>query len=202
MPTSADELAGLVATAQRATAELDDPALQRVAFEQVLEHLLTGGDSVTSTGPTRQLTTPSAVPTSIEGADGAFASEQQRVDALAHYFKIDPDNVRHVFDVSSQEPQLVLPTSRIADSKTEGAREITLLVAGARTALGQQTSTSDIREAADHFGKLDVGNFMASLAKMVEVSVLGKPRSPNRVVRMRATGAEAAQALAQRITSE
>lgn len=202
MVVTADELASLVAVAEKATENLDDQALRRIAFEQVLDHLLATRSHAT---PTPLPAESSSIPVVLEtgpAADGTFASEQQRMDALAHYFKIEPDAVRHIFDVSTPEPQLVLPTNRLAESRAEGAREITLLIAGARTALGQQTATSDIRDAADHFGKLDPRNFMASLSKMVEVSVLGKPRSPNRVVRMRATGAEAAQALAQRITSE
>ncbi len=201
MLVNTDELANMVVTAEKAIEDLDDPALRRIAFEQVLDHLLSGSrpDKAESIHEHPQ---PTGTAGTVQEADGTFASEQQRVDALAHYFKISPADVRHIFDISNENPELVLPTSRLTESKAEGTREITLLVAGARTALGQETTTSNIREAADHFGKLDASNFMASLGTMAEISVLGKPRSPNRVVRMRATGAEAAQVLAQRITSE
>ena len=198
----ADELAELVAAAEAATAGLDDQDLRLVAFELVLRHLLGGGSPArpTESSPVAPATTEATA--APQGADGTFASEQQRVDALAHYFKIDPPDVQHIFKLSDHEPQLVVPTARLAKSRAEGTREIALLVAGARTALGQQTETSHIREVADHFNKYDERNFMATLGKMPEISVLGKPRSPNRVVRMRATGAEAAQSLAAKLVSD
>jgi len=56
-----------------------------------------------------------------------------------------------------------------------------------------------IKSAADHYGRLDTGNFMKTLSAMPEISVLGRPGSPNRIVRMKALGAEMSQALAQRL---
>ena len=197
----ADELADLIAVAAEATAGLDDVELRRVAFERVLDYLLAASGPSHPTEPGSATRTPPSMTAVPQGADGTFASEQQRADALAHYFKIDSLDVQHIFDISDQEPQLVVATGRLAPSKAEGTREITLLVAGARTALGQQTESTHIRQTADHFGRYDSANFMTSLGRMPEISLLGKPRSPNRVVRMRATGAEAAQALAQKILS-
>ena len=202
MSSRIEELASLVATARTATEDLvDDPILRQIAFKQVLAHLLAGGTPAAATIVNRQGIAPDSAPTTYE-ADGAFASEQQRADALAHYFKTTPENIHHIFSLSEVEPTLVLPSSRLAESKAVATREIALLLAGARTALGQETTTTQIREVADHFAKLDARNFMASLGQLSELSVLGKPRSPNRIVRMRATGAEAAQALAERISSE
>lgn len=202
MHPTVDELAEVVALAEAATAGLQDPELRRAAFERVLDHLFVTDSPVPPLADRDPAThTPPTTIAPTQGVDGTFASAQQRVDALAHYFKIEPTDVQHIFDLSGQEPQLVVPTGRLAASKAEGTREIALLVAGARTALGQQTETTQIREVADHFGRYDSTNFMTSLGRMSEISVLGKPRSPNRLVRMRATGAEAAQALAEKIVS-
>lgn len=136
-----------------------------------------------------------------EIADGVLAGEQQRIDALARYFKVSSDEVELLFDVSEEEPGLVLESKHLANPKAHATQEITLLVTGARTALGQQTTTSEIRSVADDYDRLDGPNFMAALGKMPGISVLGRPGSPNRTVRMKVTGAEAAQALAQRIVS-
>ena len=202
MPSRADDLAALVATAQTATEDLiDDPVLRPIAFKQVLNHLLVGGTHSAQPLEPRRETARDATPADYT-ADGALASEQQRADALAHYFKVTPENVRYIFSVSAEEPKLVLPSSRLAQKKAAATREIALLLAGARTALGQETTTTHIRDATDHFAKLDSGNFMSTLGQLSEFSVLGKPRSPNRIVRMRATGAEAAQVLAERICSD
>ena len=112
-------------------------------------------------------------------ADGVLADTQQRIDAIARYFKISPEVVYHIFDTSEEDPKLVLSTKQLAEAKAQATREITLLVGGALTALGLQTTTSQIREVADDYGKLDSPNFMTTLTNLEEISVLGKPRSPN-----------------------
>ena len=131
-----------------------------------------------------------------------FADEQQRVDAIARYFKIEPEEVGHIFDTISEQPMLQVHSGSLADSRAEAVREIALLVGGAHTALGQETSTSDIRSAADGYGKLDTKNFMKTLGAMSEISVLGRHGSPNRVVRMKVHGAEKARTLAQRLIGD
>lgn len=208
MATNVDELAEIVATAKKATESLEDSDLQRVAFARVLEHLLKNGESAPPTQP-RASTQPAAahsapVPyaSAIPSADGVLAEEQQRVDAIARYFKIDSQDVGHIFDVSGVEPVLSVHTSGLAGPRASATREIALLVAGARTALGQETTTSHLRSASDDRNKLDSGDFMQTLGDMQEISVLGKHGSPNRVVRMKVSGAEKAQLLAQRLIGE
>ena len=204
MPTAASDLAQLVATAREATEDLADADLRKVAFERVLDHLLKNGEGRTAldaAGPTEP--SVAAVPSdAAESADRVFADAQQRKDAVARYFKITPEQVVHIFEVSNEEPNLVIHTSKLATPKSTAVREICLLITGARTALGQETATSHIRSASDHYGRLDSGNFMKTLGQMTEISVLGRPGSPNRVIRMKALGAEESQALAQRLISE
>ena len=201
VPTDLDDLAEIVATAKRATEELGDTDLRRVAFERVLDHLLKNGESSPLGESANPLPNQAATPvqTTTPSADGVFADEQQRVDAIARYFKIEPEEVEHIFGTTGEEPVLQVHSGGLADSRAEAAREIALLVGGARTALGLETSTSDIRSVADHYGKLDTGNFMKTLGAMSEISVLGRHGSPNRVVRMKVHGAEKARILAQRL---
>lgn len=204
MPTDVDELAGIVATAEKATEELGNADLRKVAFERVLDHLLKNGDS--SPAGEHATATPVQAPTSDQtttsSADGVFADEQQRVDAIARYFNIQPEEVGHIFETSSEEPVLQVHTGALAGSRAVATREIALLIGGARTSLGLDTSTSHIRSAVDEYGKLDSGNFMATLGAMSEISVLGRRGSPNRLVRMKVHGAEKARTLAQRLIGD
>ncbi len=199
MPTSTDELVTLVTKAQQATNNLDSE-LRRVAFERVLDHLLSNSAAADAARPNRQASRDVAGVAKPD-ADGVLADTQQRIDAIARYFKISPEVVYHIFDTSEEDPKLVLSTKQLAEAKAQATREITLLVGGALTALGLQTTTSQIREVADDYGKLDSPNFMTTLTNLEEISVLGKPRSPNRIIRMKVAGVEAAQAVAGRIVS-
>lgn len=202
MPTDVRALKNLVETAEQATEGLGSPDLRRAAFERVLDHLLRNGAEDAPPRNRDGASREAATATTSEEADGAFAEEQQRVDAIATYFKIEPDDVAHVFDASGATPAIALHTSSFDTRKAVATREIALLIAGVRTALGQKTTTADIREVADGYGRLDGGNFMTTLANMTELSVLGKIGSPNRVVRMKVAGAEKARELAQRLIGE
>lgn len=202
MPTDVDELAKLVATAKQATDSLDGTDLRRVAFERVLEHLLQNGTDGGSTHTGREQLAEASAERTSHSADGAFAEEQQRIDAIASYFKITPDEVPLLFDASQEDPTLALGTTRLSRPKAIATRQIALLVAGARTALGQETHTAHIRTEADNYGKLDSRNFMSVLRSMPEIYLLGKRGSSNRVIRMKVPGAEKAQELVQRIVSD
>ncbi len=202
MPTNVTQLTNLVDTAEEATAKLDDIDLRRVAFERVLDHLLRNGAPDAPADTRREATRERPTDTGAEDADGTFASEQQRVDAIATYFKIEPGDVFHLFDASEATPSLVLHPSRLDSTNAVATRQVALLVTGGRTSLGQKTTTSDIRAVVDDYGRLDSSNFMTTLANMTELSVLGKARSPNRVVRMKVLGAEKARELAYRLIGD
>ena len=168
MRAGVKELADLVATARDATAELDDADLRRTAFERVLDHLLRNGDDkelqYVSVGSAPRSETSDA--SAADFADEVFADEQQRVDVVSRYFKIEPEDVGHIFDLSSDEPGLAIHSSKLDAQESLAVREICLLVAGARTALGQDTATSHVKSAADHYGRLDTGNLMKTLSAM------------------------------------
>ena len=194
MTTDAGSRLGeLVAQARDAVSVLgeEDRELRRIAFERVLDHLLGNGNGVVRAEPARKLEEP---------IDAVLGTEQQRVDAAARYFDIDPERVRELFDLSGDEPRLVLPPDKLPREKAAAVREIALLIGGVRTAVGLATGTSHIRQAVSDYQKLD-DDFMTTLGAMDKVAVLGKPGSRNRLVRMRAIGAEAARPLAQRLVA-
>ena len=199
MATSTDHLARLVERADEAVRGIEDADRQRIAFDRVLVHLLNQDHGVPTAG------SPVAAaldPAGSAVADAAFADPQQRIDAVAEYFKIDPEHVPDVFDVSDDDPSLNIRSGQLSESKANATREIALLVTGARTALGTDTETTHIRECADNYGRLDSKNFMATLTAMPELSVLGKRGSSNRVVRMKVRGAEKAEDLVKRLVGE
>ena len=195
MTTDAGSRLGeLVAQARDAVSVLgdEDTELRRIAFERVLDHLLGNGNGVVRAEPARKLVE--------EPIDAVLGTAQQRVDAAARYFDIDPERVRELFDLSGDEPQLVLPPDKLPRDRAAAVREIALLIGGVRTAVGLATGTSHIRQAVSDYQKLD-DDFMTTLGAMDKVAVLGKPGSRNRLVRMRAIGAEAARPLAQRLVA-
>lgn len=197
MTTDAGSRLGeLVAQAREAASVLgdgeEDRELRRIAFERVLDHLLGNGNGVVRAEPARKLVE--------EPIDAVLGTAQQRVDAAARYFDIDPERVRELFDLSGDEPRLVLPPDKLPRESAAAVREIALLIGGVRTAVGLATGTSHIRQAVSDYQKLD-DEFMTTLGAMDKVAVLGKPGSRNRLVRMRAIGAEAARPLAQRLVA-
>ena len=200
MTTDAGSRLGeLVAQAREAASVLseEDSDLRPIAFERVLNHLLGNGGAQTQGVPA-----PAPSATSVwEPVDSSLASEQQRVDAAARYFDIEPGQVLEIFDLSGDEPVLSLNSKKLPGQKSKATHDIALLVGGVRTAVGLETSTSDIREAAEACDKLDSPNFMTTLEKMNEIALLGKPRSSNRLVRMRVIGAEAVRPLAQKLVA-
>ena len=201
MTTEAGSRLGkLVAQAREAASVLtdDDKDLRPIAFERVLNHLL--GDGSTQPQGVTTATAQKVAPAS-ELIDTSLATEQQRVDAAARYFDIDPEQVHELFNLKGEEPQLVLHSNKLAKGYAAAVREIAFLVCGIRTATGLDTGSQHIKQAAADLGKLDAPNFMTTLGNMKEIAVLGKQGSPNRAIRMRVTGAEAARPLAQRLVS-
>lgn len=191
----------LVAQALEAAEAVDDQELKRIAFEHVLDHLLGNGqtqpDRPAQGAPPTVRTTP---PTS-EPVDSSLATEQQRIDAVARYFAIEPDQVLEIFNLAGEEPVLSLNSKKLPAQRSKATQDIALLIGGVRTAVGLETSTSHIREATETYDKYDSPNFMTTLGKMNEIALLGRPRSSNRLVRMRVIGAEAVRPLAQKLVA-
>ena len=80
--------------------------------------------------------------------------------------------------------------------KRPALRQIVLMVAAARDALGIETGHRDVRSAADDLGKFDKSNFITTIGAMPEVALRGKRGEHNRQIRLRLIGTEAARELA------
>lgn len=185
----------LLKSAEKAVMVIENEDRQRIAFERVLDHLLNTSDGNLAADDPVPAAPVSETPPM---ADSAFADEQQRTDAIAEYFGIEPEQVYDI-DLSDDNPRLRLSSTKLSKDKASGTREIALLITGAHTALGRDTDTAGIRAAADDYGKLNRSNFMSTMANMKQLSLLGKRHSSNRAVRMKFLGAEEAKRLAQKL---
>ena len=204
MGTRVEELKTLVDDIWKATETLADAegSLRADAFRLLLERELMSGRATEEGASSQQANrgVPGS-PTKSLPLDQSYATPEQRAEAIAQYFRIDQEAATELFTLTERDPALRIPRNRLSNSTLEAAREVALLICGARTALGRVTGTRDIEVSAEQYGEYDRLNFVSLLTDMEELSVRGKQASPNRLVRMRVTGARAARALAQRLVS-
>lgn len=189
MPASAQQMKELVQVAREAVADFeeDDADLRRIAFERILDHMLAGAPDGTSAS---------------NGApedDWPPRTKSRRAGLVGLYFGIDPERAVELFDLSGRDPLLRLQSAQVPDAKTAATRLITLLVAGARAALGLDTTTAHIRDALEGHDAPDPGNFASTLSAMEEIVLLGEPGQHNRVIRLKATGVDEAKKRAARL---
>lgn len=200
MATNTEDLQGLIRQARDAAAELlsEDPALGQIAFREILDHLLSERQPSPTNGGAVPTASPAAATSDI---DDGYATEEQRAWAVAQSFQIGIDEARDLFDLGDAEPVLQVGSKRLSKQKSAATREIVLLVCGARTALGFDTGTEHIREAAERHGRLDLPNFMRTLGAMDQIALRGSPGSGNRLVRLKGIGIEASRDLASKLTT-
>lgn len=192
--TKTEHLTEIVERVRIATESLsgDNLHLREIAFEKLLEHELS--NEATTNGA--ETTSPEQRKAGREAVDTSYSTPAMRAEAVGHYFKISPNDAADLFDLHDESPVLSIPSNKIQGTRAAAVRQIALLICGARTALGLETGSSHIREAAETYGKFDA-NFMKHLTTFDKIAVRGKPSSRNRLVRMRVIGAEEAQVVAQ-----
>ena len=195
MTTRAEELKAIVDDAWAATAGLGEcePGIRQTAFEQLLHFLL--ADSASQPRNGQGGNSRAAAAGESEPIDSSYATEQQRAEAVGRFLHLDPKDARDLFDLTGPTPRLKLPAEKLPNDSVEAIRIIALLVCAARTALGSETGSADIRQAAEDHNRCDP-DFAEVLTNMQELSVRGKPSARNRLVRLRVIGIDAAQALA------
>ncbi len=200
MATRADELKSLVDDAWAATETLREceAGVRQAAFERLLNHLLANDQHAAENGDVVAPLTGSSDLHSADSAeplDTSHATEEQRAEAVGRYFDIAPEEARDLFDLTELTPKLQVASKKLPEGRADAVRKIALLVCGVRTALGIETGSKDIRQAAEDYKKYD-RNFMPVLTEMPELVVRGKSRSRNRMVRLRVIGIEEARSLA------
>ena len=107
-----------------------------------------------------------------------------------------------MFELAGDEPDLVLSPGRLGDKSAPATRKVALLVTGVRSALGLDTSTAHIREAAGNLHVIDPANFNSTLSKMPELALMGASGVKSRPVRLKTAGVARARELVSELASE
>ena len=194
MATDPGEIKRLVEELWAATEALStaENGLRSAVFQKLLDReLASSAERQDSNGRSRGESVAAAV-------DRAFTDADDRAEAIATYFDIESHEAEDLFDLRDPDPKIHFANDKLSEGIKGGLREITLLVCGARSALGLETTTQQVRDAANQFDRAD-SNFMKNLSDFDEIAIRGKPKSKNRAIRMRVIGSERAAKLAQRI---
>ena len=199
-PTTQQNLRALISEAWAATDVVADqvqPATREAAFKLVLEAMLRNG----STPPAEiELNLNDDDEQDSEPEPGAIdvslATPEQRAWAIADYLRISVDQALCLYSVDEPDPLLRLPLANLPDDCQAAVRELALLVAAGRSAVGLDTGTQHIRAVVDTLDSPAACGFLSVLEAMDELVVRGDPQSPNRLVRLRGVGVEAVRALA------
>lgn len=207
-PSAADapdveRLRRIVADAWDATtpvAEHVDSETRQTAFTLLLEAMLHDGQGARPTAERTMVAEPR--PAADAPIDRAFATEVQRTDALATALGLEYGEVQSLFDLGAPEPVLRLNPTKLAPDSAGALREITLLVSVGRGALGLDTGTRHVREAAAAHDRLDAASFNADMELIPDIVLRGHPDGDNRYVGLRGAGFEAAGDLARRLVRE
>jgi len=196
-PNGESPLQRAVKEAWAAAAQLPEEvsqATREAAFKLVLEAMLRNGqDGTTHPGAAAQGAGP------VDAFEAAFATVDQRAYAIADYLNVGYEDALALYSLDEVDPVLQVSKSRLSNSCAEATREVALLVAAARAALGLDTEPEHVREAAEHLNVLDAANFGPTLAQFDAVALLRPTSNTNRLVRLRGRGLEQVRFLAARI---
>lgn len=134
-----------------------------------------------------------------DGAELRIAEPVDDGDVISRVssgLKVDRDTLELVYAAQDGEPHVVISAKKIAQNKALAARQLGQLVAAARQAAGLEewTSAATIRKVVTDYGRLDSGNFAATIQQMDNVAVI-RGKGQQREVKITRPGMEAASDL-------
>src|SRR5690606_25833095 len=120
------------------------------------------------------------------GNAGVGVDGQGLINRVATRLRLDEATIREVYDDQDESLSVVVSPSRLDVKKSEGARELALLVAAGRQAAGLEDWTPHevIRECCVYYNKFDT-NFAANL-KALDDDLQVRGSAQKREVRLRA----------------
>ena len=206
----AERLRRIVADAWDATSPVADQVdleTRQSAFRLLLESMLQNGYEPAPEEPPAVDEPPPEIDQWSEpddwSIDRAFATEVQRTDAVAMSLGLEYDEAQSLYDLSGPEPRLRVDPAKLAADRQSALREITLLVCVGRGAVGLDSGTRHVREAAAaHQRPVPDGDFNICVESIPDVVLRGHSDSENRFVGLRGKGFDAAGELARRLVRE
>ena len=191
MPVATTDLKAIAATATEAVADMEDGTLKEIAFARLLDHLLADSSlSASSFNDYGDYT--------FRDPDKAIAdlwprrTEQQRADAVAHYFTIEPEQAVAVFDLSGDDPV-------VRRAETLSSPQLALMALGVRAALGLDSNIADLRKVGACSGSPTAENTLSSLAAADEIVLLAQDGDRDCAVRLQHRGRERAARTVQHL---
>lgn len=184
MPVATADLKAIAATATEAVADMEEGALKEIAFARLLDHLLAD-----SAQPAWSFDDYGDY--TFRDPDKAIAdlwprrTEQQRADAVAHYFSIEPEQAVAVFDLCGDDPV-------VRSAETLSSPQLALMVLGVRAALGLDSDVADLRKAAACLDASSVDGTLSSLAAAGEIVLLARDDRRDCPIRLQLCGRERA----------
>ncbi|HYZ91465.1 MAG TPA: hypothetical protein VFA34_03615, partial [Actinomycetota bacterium] len=157
-------LAEALGNAAALISELDLPeTLQSVAFAKTLDVFF--ADSMPAVRPHGLV----AGPVSLTSSDAP--EHAGPLDRIAERAGVETNLILQIYRMDDDRLSVVVGSRRIPSEKAQGARKLTLLVAGGRQAAGLEdwTPLSAAREVCKHYNRLDTANYSTTIRDMDDV---------------------------------
>lgn len=107
-------------------------------------------------------------PPPLASRQAAHGAESGLLDRIASAVNVDAEKLRYVYADKDGEPELIIKSSKLPPSKSASARDIAVLVMGARQGaeIDDYTEAETIRSACKRYGKFDPTNFGKTMASL------------------------------------
>ena len=163
-----DEVTDILARAVKAVEDAKVPGeLKVVAFERAMDLFARTG-SPTVTAPA------SGASATLDSPTAATTAGKSLADKLAAKLQLSRDVIEHVYTEDGDTLAITVDASRLAKSKSAGARDVAILVAAAgQVASDEPTTADEIRREAELYDRYDGPNFAATLYSMKGTFLIG-----------------------------
>lgn len=137
-----------------------------------------------------------------DGPASAAAEDATAIQKIAAKLKIDPETADEVYDHGADGLRIVLGTSKFDAAKRAGTKQLALLYAAGRQAVGTEdwTPMKDIREVIKDFNRFDSANFAYTVSQMDDVFLFRGTSAQSREVKVNRHGYEQAAVLIKQLT--
>ncbi len=133
--------------------------------------------------------------------DDLFSTPQLRSGEIAAYLRIPASAVGNLYDVGERKPCIVIGRHLLSEAKLLAACEVGLLVTAGNTAVGVETTVSDVCEALAVYQEQDVESLVSQVLTEDDTSFCLVEGHERDVLRLTRTGVLAVRDLAARVST-